>query len=191
MNLENRKKTAIIECRLDVRILATLHKYYMNEGLFLPSRSALLRQSLKLLAEILKEKGKVGSWDSLSNKEALNILKEFSELSITDQKVKFMAKNLPQDKVKSLEDQFAAATDQAMAVVDIESAKKAMAYINRGIKLSVMEWDSLPNEAQNIIPFELHPDRFAYLDALKKTDEEIEEPFLPPHPDLFKGQIVE
>jgi hypothetical protein len=190
MIVEGRKKTAVIECRTDIRILATIQQFFLDAGLVPSSRSELFRQSLKLLVEILKEQGKVRSYEELTNKQASEILESFSTMSIRDQRIKIMAKSLPQEKAKPIEDQLAASTDQAMAVVDIEAAKRAMSFISRGIRLSVLEWDSLPNEAQNIIPFELHPDRFAYLEALKKTDEEIEEPFLPPHPDLFKGQVV-
>lgn len=66
------RATAVVETRLDVRLIASLAKAYTNAGVLISSRSQLLAMALEDLTKTLIERGKTEEF--LSTTEAFSYL---------------------------------------------------------------------------------------------------------------------
>jgi hypothetical protein len=149
--LNSRKKTAVIECRIDVRILGSLNRYYRESGLLPSSRSELLRQSLTLLVESLSSQGKIPNWRSISNEEAMAELQEFTEITTNERRLTGLSQLITVQPTASIN--FAEIKNEKFNIEEdkLKAMSKVFELLRNKRHASFEEWNEFPLDGQTLL----------------------------------------
>lgn len=76
-NIRTPSPTAVLEARVDIRLLARLAEGLVAEGYRFNSKSEMIRQSLMLLHDVLVQNGLIERFETITSPEALTVLADF------------------------------------------------------------------------------------------------------------------
>lgn len=155
---ESLTKTVVIEARTDVRLLATLEKFFLSAEVLVQTKSELMRASLELLHDWLVQRGLVRPFDEMSFHEAYDLLARFGNLNKGGQNRRRLAAALARE---SVQEEYREAQSRPVEPIVEQPTAEYMEQLRRetrkrasdaGLMVEQDKEEQLPDSASLFIP---------------------------------------
>ena len=155
----SKRRMVVAECRVDIRVLATINRYYHDERIIPSSKSELIRQSLTLLAESLFAQRKAPDWRTMTEEQAVAILADFDSLAAGSNPLQALAKSLEINSVSCAPMDLTQFDGLPLPEEDQIGAMRLVFELVRNRQLPTMDqWEGFPAEGRELLLKEgLHP----------------------------------